>query len=69
MNTLRSPKTVDELRQYYQLRWQILRKPWGQKQGSEQDEFEQQAIHKMVINEKGEVLAVGRLEKVRPMSG
>ncbi len=69
MNTLRSPKTVDELRQYYQLRWQILRKPWGQKQGSEQDEFEQQAIHKMVINEKGEVLAVGRLEKVDKCQG
>lgn len=64
MNTLRSPKTVEELTRYYQLRWQILRKPWGQKQGSEQDEYEKQAIHKMVINEQGEVLAVGRLEKV-----
>jgi thioesterase domain-containing protein len=69
MNTLRSPKTVDELTQYYQLRWQILRKPWGQQQGSEQDEFEQQAIHKMVINGKGEVLAVGRLEKVGKCQG
>jgi thioesterase domain-containing protein len=63
MNTLRSPKTVEELTRYYQLRWQILRKPWGQEQGSEQDEHEQQAIHKMVINEQGEILAVGRLEK------
>ncbi|MBL4764843.1 MAG: YiiD C-terminal domain-containing protein [Colwellia sp.] len=69
MNTLRSPKTVDELRQYYQLRWQILRKPWGQKLGSEQDNYEQQAIHKMVINDQGEVLAVGRLEKVDKYQG
>lgn len=69
MNTLRSPKTADEWTQYYQLRWQILRKPWGQPQGSEQDECEQQAIHKMVINEQGDVLAVGRLEKVGQYQG
>tara|TARA_R110001583_G_scaffold69_2_gene854 strand:- start:31715 stop:32629 length:915 start_codon:yes stop_codon:yes gene_type:complete len=69
MNTLRSPKTVDELTQYYQLRWKILRKPWGKQQGSEQDEFEQQAIHKMVINDQGEVLAVGRLEKMDKYQG
>jgi thioesterase domain-containing protein len=69
MNTLCSPKTADELAQYYQLRWQILRKPWGQSQGSEQDECEQQAIHKMVINEQGDVLAVGRLEKVGKYQG
>ena len=69
MNTLRSPKTVEELTRYYQLRWQILRKPWGQDQGSEKDEYEQQAIHKMVINEEGEVLAVGRLEKIDKYQG
>lgn len=69
MNTLRSPKTVEELTRYYQLRWQILRKPWGQKQGSEQDEYEKQAIHKMVIDDQGEVLAVGRLEKAAKYQG
>jgi thioesterase domain-containing protein len=69
MNTLCSPKTVDEFKQYYQLRWQILRKPWGQALGSEQDEYEQQAIHRMITNEKGDVLAVGRLEKVGKYQG
>ena len=69
MNTLCSPSTTDELTQYYQLRWQILRKPWGQQQGSERDEYEKQAIHKMVINEEGEVLAVGRLEKTNTYKG
>ena len=64
MNTLRSPKTVDELTQYYHLRWHILRKPWGQALGSEQDGYEKQSIHKMVINDSNEVLAVGRLEKI-----
>lgn len=69
MNTLRSPKTVEELKQYYQLRWQILRKPWGQAQGTEQDEYEQQSIHKMIVNPQGEVLAVGRLEKADKYQG
>ena len=64
MNTLHTPKTIDELAKYYQLRWQILRKPWGQVKGSEQDKLEKQAIHKMVLNDKSEVLAVGRIEKL-----
>lgn len=69
MNTLCTPKTVDEWTQYYQLRWQILRKPWGEKQGSEQDTYEKQSIHKMVTNDQNEVLAVGRLEKVDKYQG
>jgi thioesterase domain-containing protein len=69
MNTLCSPKTADEFKQYYQLRWQILRKPWGEAKGSEQDEYEQQAIHQMVVNEQKEVLAVGRLDKLDQYQG
>ena len=64
MNTLRAPNTAEEFLQYYQLRWQILRKPWQQAQGSEQDQHEHYAIHRMITNEKAQVLAVGRLEKV-----
>ncbi len=63
MNTLRAPKTAGEFSQYYQLRWQILRKPWHQVLGSEQDELEKYSIHRMVIDEDDNVLAVGRLEK------
>jgi len=69
MNTLRAPENADEYCQYYQLRWQILRKPWQQARGSEQDEREQQSIHRMIIDEKGEVLAVGRLEQSSPSQG
>lgn len=63
MNTLCSPTTVDEWKQYYQLRWEILRKPWQQPLGTEQDDYEQQAIHRMIVSDQGEVLGVGRLEK------
>lgn len=57
----RAPKNDAEFTQYFQLRWQILRAPWKQPQGSEQDAFDPLAIHRMVIDEQGTVLAVGRL--------
>ena len=63
MNTLRAPNNAEEFAQYYQLRWQILRAPWQQALGSEQDEYEQQSIHRMIINDLGKPLAVGRLEQ------
>lgn len=69
MNTLIAPKTADEFAQYYHLRWKILRKPWQQPRGSEQDEQEKYAIHRMIITEEGNVLAVGRLEKVTGQQG
>jgi len=69
MYTLRAPKTADEFSQYYHLRWQILRKPWQQDLGSEQDEHERYAIHRMIMNKEGQVLAVGRLEQVTRQQG
>lgn len=69
MNTLRAPQSVEEFAQYYQLRWQILRKPWQQALGSEQDEHELHSIHRMIINEAGKVLAVGRLEQCAEQQG
>lgn len=69
MNDCRSPKTAQEFEQYYQLRWQILRKPWQQPLGSEQDEFEQDSIHLMITDENSQVIAVGRLEKNSQFSG
>lgn len=69
MNTLRAPNTDDEFSQYYHLRWQVLRKPWQQVLGSEQDEQERCAIHRMIIDEEANVLAVGRLEKSTSQQG
>ena len=57
------PKSTEEFRKYYNLRYEILRKPWSQPIGSERDEEEETSIHRMIIDEKtGEVLAVGRLQ-------
>jgi len=69
MPVCRSPKTAEEFEQYYQLRWQVLRKPWGQPLGSERDSLEQESFHRMIIDEHGKVLAVGRLEKTDQFSG
>ncbi|WP_371374112.1 GNAT family N-acetyltransferase [Thalassotalea aquiviva] len=67
--TLTSPKTSAEFEQYYQLRYQVLRKPWQQPKDSERDELENDAIHKMIYNEKGDVVAVARLHKMQQNVG
>lgn len=61
---LRRPQTEQEWLAYYQLRWQILRQPWGQPFGSEQDELERQAVHLMLVANDGEIGAVGRIHQL-----
>ena len=57
------PTTSEEFKKYYNLRYDILRKPWGQLPGSERDEREETSIHRMIIDENlREALAVGRLQ-------
>ena len=41
------PKTKVDFKSYYDLRWQVLRKPWGQPKGSEKDDLEDKSIHLM----------------------
>ncbi|MFT5757987.1 MAG: thioesterase domain-containing protein [Alteromonadaceae bacterium] len=63
MNVCRAPKNKQEFEDYLQLRWLLLRQPWHQPLGSEQDEYEQQAIHRLIVNDNNEFIAVGRLHK------
>ena len=56
------PSTPDEYQRYYGLRWKILRAPWNQPRGSEQDELEQSSHHLMVIDSDPTVIGVGRLQ-------
>ena len=61
---VRQPNTRDEWKQYYHLRWQILRQPWNQPPGSEKDELEDQSIHRIAAIEKNnslQIIAVARL--------
>jgi GNAT superfamily N-acetyltransferase len=56
----RSPETEEEFKNYYHLRWKILREPWNQPKGTEKDEFEREAFHLMVCRDS-EIIGVGRL--------
>ena len=50
---LTRPVSPDQWQAYYQLRWQVLRAPWQQTPGSEQDELEAQAHHFMLTVSHG----------------
>jgi GNAT superfamily N-acetyltransferase len=63
MIEIRSPKNQEEWNKYYQLRWEILRKPWNQPVGSEKDASEDTSVHLMAIDDKNEVWGVCRLQK------
>lgn len=56
-----SPSSPYEWQQYFALRWRVLRAPWQQPPGSEQDSLEEHAIHKMIVDQNNHIVAVGRL--------
>lgn len=59
--TLTQPKTENEFKQYYNLRWRLLRKAWKQPEGSEQDKDDDVCYHIMAtIND--EIVGIARLE-------
>jgi ribosomal protein S18 acetylase RimI-like enzyme len=53
------PKTKEDFDKYYDLRWRVLRKPWGQPEGSEKDDLEDESIHLMAC-QGGGVCGVAR---------
>ncbi len=70
MLTIRIPDTSEEWKQYYDLRFKVLREPWGQLKGSEVLTDEDQADHAMVMDsETGKVVGVARMQINSPMQG
>ncbi|MBW7984242.1 fatty acid biosynthesis protein FabY [Enterobacillus tribolii] len=61
MYHLRVPVTEQELNEYYQFRWEMLRKPLHQPVGSERDAYDAMAHHQMVVDDRGRTVAIGRL--------
>jgi ribosomal protein S18 acetylase RimI-like enzyme len=59
--TIKQPETPEDFKQYYYLRWRILRAPWGKPEGSEVDDIEEQCFHIMVMD-NNKVVGVGRLQ-------
>lgn len=61
---IRSPENTAEWEAYYNLRYSILRAPWGQAKGSEQTPDEAQHQHFAYFDDANELLGVGRLDQV-----
>lgn len=60
---IRSPKTKIEWEDYYNLRYNVLRKPLGKPVGSEKNEGDVTGIH-FALYEDGVVKAIARLDEV-----
>jgi len=58
---LKQPESPEEFKQYYKLRYHILRAPWGELEGSEVDDIEDQSFHIMAMDNQ-KIVGVGRLQ-------
>ena len=61
MYTIKTPKSRDDFKAYYALRYKVLREPWGHPKGTEKDDYEPISEHFMAVNEKGDVVGVAKL--------
>lgn len=59
--TIVIPHTEESFERYYELRWRVLRKPFHRPRGSEQDEYDQVGEHRMLVDEEGRAVGVGRI--------
>ena len=70
MLTVRIPITSKEWEQYYDLRFKVLREPWGQLKGSEVLTDEDQSDHAMVVDSDTEkIIGVARMQTNSPTQG
>ena len=60
--TLLHPTSPEEWESYYQLRYDVLRKPWNQPFSSTKDDTEDESIHLLMLDTEGKAAAAGRLQ-------
>ena len=59
MITIKTPQTRDDFKAYYELRYKVLRAPWGQPKDTEKDDYEPISQHFMAIDDaNGKVVGV-----------
>ena len=63
-NTVISPLNNSDFTDYYYFRWEYLRKDLNQKLGSERDNIEDRSIHRMLKNDVGKIIGIGRIHKL-----
>ncbi len=65
-----SPQTREDFKAYYDLRYKVLREPWGMQRGTEKDDFEPISDHYMAIDEAtGELVGAVKLFEKEPGLG
>lgn len=70
MFVLKIPKTREDFKAYYALRYKVLREPWGHPKGTEKDDYEPISEHFMAVDEAtSEVLGVIKLFEKSPGIG
>lgn len=70
MIEIRSPQTRDEFKAYYDVRYRVLREPWGQPRGTEKDDYEAISQHFMAVDARsGEIVGVVKLFEKQPGVG
>ena len=69
--TVQSPATAAEWAAYFRLRYEVLRQPWQQPEGSEraEDDAAPTTIHALLLAPDGKALGVGRLHPAGPRQG
>jgi N-acetylglutamate synthase-like GNAT family acetyltransferase len=61
MTRILSPVTAADIAAYYQLRYAVLRQPWGQAPGSERAPDDDTATHALLVNASHQAIGVCRL--------
>lgn len=56
MIVIKTPKTREDFRAYYDLRYRVLRKPWGQQRDTEKDDYEPISQHFMAVDDETDKL-------------
>jgi GNAT superfamily N-acetyltransferase len=56
------PESSSDWETYYELRFEVLRKPWGQSFDSTKDDTEDGSVHYLVKDEFDDTVAAGRLQ-------
>jgi GNAT superfamily N-acetyltransferase len=65
-----SPKTREDFKTYYDIRYKVLREPWAQPKGTEKDDFEPISQHFMAVDEAtGKIVGVIKLMEKEPGVG
>jgi len=70
MIKIKIPRTREDFKAYYDLRYRVLRQPWGQVKDTEKDDYEPISQHFMAVDEdSGNIVGVVKVFEKSPGVG